>query len=70
MNAINRPTNVYTFNTHMKTHGVVYQTARADLLGLQAQGLLQMQGRPEISVYSRPEPEGYFSLIAWLKLLI
>ena len=42
MNAINRPTNVYTFNTHMKTHGVVYQTARADLLGLQAQGLLQM----------------------------
>ncbi len=42
MNALERPTNVYTFNTHMKTHGVVYQTARADLMDLREHGLLQM----------------------------
>jgi len=41
-NALERPDNVYTFNTHMATHGVVYQTARADLLGLCGMGLLAM----------------------------
>lgn len=43
MSAIEKPDNVYTFTTHMKTHNVVYQTARADLLALQEAGLLEMQ---------------------------
>lgn len=40
--ALEHPDTVFTFMTHMRTHGVVYQTARADLLGLQAMGLLEL----------------------------
>ncbi len=40
--ALDRPDNVYTFRTHMAIHGVVYQTARTDLLGLCESGLLEM----------------------------
>ena len=36
-----QPHNIFTFTTHMRTHGVVYQTARADLLGLHDLGLLE-----------------------------
>lgn len=39
--AIRRPDAVYTFDTHRNSHGVVYQTARADLLDLEALGLLE-----------------------------
>ena len=42
MSALEHPDNVYTFNTHMRVHGVVYQTARADLIGLHELGLLEM----------------------------
>jgi len=42
MSAVDRPDNVYSFNTHMSVHGVVYQTARADLMGLYNLGLLEM----------------------------
>ena len=42
ISALNRPDTVYTFRTHMSTHGIVYQTARADLLGLFELGLLEM----------------------------
>lgn len=39
--AVRRPEAVYTFDTHRISHGVVYQTARADLLDLEALGLLE-----------------------------
>ncbi len=39
-NALTHPDAVYTFKTHSITHGVVYQTARADLLDLEALGYL------------------------------
>jgi len=42
VSAVEHPENIYTFQTHMNTHGVVYQTARADLLDLQKLGLLAM----------------------------
>ena len=42
MSALDRPDNVYSFNTHMAVHGVVYQTARSDLLGLYEVGLLEI----------------------------
>lgn len=40
--ALEHPDTIFTFITHMRTHGVVYQTARADLLGLHALGMLEM----------------------------
>jgi Fic family protein len=39
--AVRRPDAVYTFESHRNSHGVVYQTARADLLDLEALGLLE-----------------------------
>jgi len=38
--AIRHPDNRYTIQSHRVSHNVVYQTARADLLGLQEGGLL------------------------------
>lgn len=31
----------YTFQSHQRSHGVVYQSARSDLLDLEARGLLE-----------------------------
>lgn len=42
VSALDRPDNIYTFKTHMMVHGVVYQTARADLISLHEFGLLDM----------------------------
>ena len=42
VSALDRPDRIFTFKTHMAIHGVVYQTARADLIGLHAFGLLEM----------------------------
>jgi Fic family protein len=42
ISALERPERVFTFKTHTTVHGVVYQTARADLLGLHDLGLLDM----------------------------
>jgi len=39
--ALKRPDAVYTFQTHQNSHGVVYETARKDLLDLEALGLLE-----------------------------
>lgn len=39
--AVRRPDAVYTFETHRNSHGVVYQTARSDLLDLEALGFLE-----------------------------
>lgn len=40
--ALDHPDTIYTFHTHMHLHGVVYQTARTDLLQLHESGLLEM----------------------------
>lgn len=39
---LDRPDRMFTFKTHMAIHGVVYQTARADLIDLYELGLLEM----------------------------
>jgi Fic family protein len=39
--ALKRPDAIYTFQTHQNSHRVVYETARKDLLDLEALGLLQ-----------------------------
>ncbi len=39
--ALRHPDAVYTFETHRASHAVVYQTARADLLDLEAMGFLE-----------------------------
>lgn len=39
--ALKRPDAIYTFQTHQNSHRVVYETARRDLLDLEALGLLQ-----------------------------
>jgi len=41
--ALEHPEEVYTFETHKSVHGVTYQTARADMLGLHEMGLLEMR---------------------------
>ena len=38
--ALHHPDTVYTYRSHQTSHGVVYQTARTDLLGLAKRGLL------------------------------
>ena len=42
ISALEQPDNIYTFHTHMNMHGIVYQTARTDLLKLHELGLLEM----------------------------
>lgn len=42
ISALDRSDRIFSFKTHMAVHGVVYQTARADLLGLCELGLLEM----------------------------
>lgn len=41
--ALEKPGEVYTIETHSNVHGVTYQTARTDLLGLKDMGLLEMR---------------------------
>ena len=41
--ALEKPNEVYSIKTHARVHGVTYQTARTDLLGLKDMGLLQMR---------------------------
>lgn len=41
--ALKNPDAVYTITTHMRVHGVVYQTARTDLLDLHDKDFLEMQ---------------------------
>ncbi|MBI4825220.1 MAG: Fic family protein [Nitrospirae bacterium] len=41
--ALEKPQEIYTIETHSNIHGVTYQTARTDLLGLKDMGLLQMR---------------------------
>jgi Fic family protein len=41
--AIEKPNEIYAIETHANIHGVTYQTARTDLLGLNELGLLTMK---------------------------
>jgi Fic family protein len=40
--AMRHPSQLYTFESHQRSHGVTYQTARTDLLALSHRGLLEM----------------------------
>jgi Fic family protein len=41
--ALEKPQEIYTIEVHANVHGVTYQTARIDLLGLRDMGLLEMR---------------------------
>lgn len=43
VSALDKPGQVFTIETHSNIHGVTYQTARTDLLGLKDMGLLEMR---------------------------
>jgi Fic family protein len=44
-NAMRNPDAIYTFHSHLTSHGVTHQTARTDLLGLVDEGLLELRKR-------------------------
>jgi Fic family protein len=52
--ALKHPHQEYDILSHQKSHGVVYQTARTDLLQLQAQELLNMKRRGKMMVFTVP----------------
>lgn len=41
--ALEKPEEIYVIETHARVHGVTYQTARTDLLGLKGMGLLELR---------------------------
>lgn len=57
--AIHHPDSIYTILHHMTIHGIVYQTARADLLGLGKKGILfkELDGRSYIFYPSQDLPK-------------
>jgi Fic family protein len=52
--ALKHPYQQYTIASHQKTHNVVYQTARSDLLDLHARGVLDRKKRGKQMVFSGP----------------
>lgn len=52
--ALKHPYQEYTIESHQKSHNVVYQTARTDLLQLQAKELLNMEKRGKTMVFRVP----------------
>lgn len=52
--ALQHPDAAYTFRSHQTSHGVVYQTARTDLLGLADHGLLDAGQRGRAFVFRVP----------------
>lgn len=53
--ALKNPDETYRVGTHQKIHGVVYQTARADLLDLESLGFLEKIKQGQAFVYYAPE---------------
>jgi len=53
--AIQHPYETYTFETHRNAHGVVYQTARQDLLNLAEKGFLKKEKRGKEFVFVQAE---------------
>jgi Fic family protein len=54
--SLREPDSQYTIEGHRRSHGVVYQTARTDLLDLAERGLLQMQKNKRALVF-RPSKD-------------
>ena len=54
LHALKHPGHPYTFAGHAKSHNVVHQTARTDLLGLADHGLLRMHKRGRLTVFTAP----------------
>ncbi|OGW22354.1 MAG: hypothetical protein A2X55_01070 [Nitrospirae bacterium GWB2_47_37] len=50
--AIEKPHEVFTIETHANVHGVTYQTARTDLLGLRDMGLFEMRKEGKKFIFS------------------
>jgi Fic family protein len=53
--ALKHPFQVYTFGSHQKSHQVAYQTARTDLLDLQAKGLFDARKRGRKIAFTSPD---------------
>jgi Fic family protein len=54
LHAIKHPNHRYTFASHGKSHGIVYQTARADLIDLSARGMLDSQKKGKQWIFLSP----------------
>ncbi len=54
--ALEKPQEVFTIETHSNVHGVTYQTARTDLLGLKDMGLLGMRKEGKKFIFT-PVPD-------------
>lgn len=52
--ALKHPYQEYTIESHQKSHGVVYQTARTDLLQLQTRELLNLEKRGKTMIFKVP----------------
>lgn len=52
--ALRQPGGQYTFRSHANSHGVVYQSARSDLLDLHARGLLERRKSGRAFVFHAP----------------
>jgi len=52
--ALDNPGHIYTFAAHRRTHGVSYQTARTDLLGMAEHGVLERAKRGKMFVFAVP----------------
>lgn len=52
--ALKHPAQLYTFTGHQKSHEIVYQTARNDLLGLAKRGVLEMKKRGRQMIFAVP----------------
>jgi len=52
--ALKHPFQEYTITSHKKSHNVVYQTARTDLLDMKARGVLEQKKRGRKMVFTAP----------------
>ena len=53
-NALKYPGQRYTFGSHQKSHNVVYQTARTDLLNLGERGVLEKRKKGKQMIFVAP----------------
>jgi Fic family protein len=52
--ALKHPFHQYTIASHQKSHSIVYQTARTDLLDLRKRGILDRKKRGRQMVFVSP----------------
>jgi Fic family protein len=52
--ALKHPGHRYTFASHQKSHDIVYQTARTDLLDLSERGVLEKRKKGKQMVFAAP----------------